>query len=176
MNFCAWTISLALISVAIFGFYPFYQTTDVRSTALEYGFYDGFSHVIWSMPFCYIIFACAHESGGGINWLLSHPIWQPISKLSYATYLVHYPISFLTTASIKTLPYFNEITFIQSVIGNIGLSMLVAIPATLAIDWPIDATVKLIVDAIEQRIKVAAAPPQMIYPMATQKPRVRFVA
>lgn len=126
---------MALIAIAIFGYHPFYQFKNIKTTALQYGLYDALSHVIWSGPLCYIIFACrARDSGGVINWFLSHPFWQPISKIAYATYLVHYPVSFLTTASIKTLPYFNEITLLQSIIGNTGLSMLVAIPATLAFD------------------------------------------
>lgn len=164
---CAWTISLALIAIAIFGFHPFYQFTNIKTTALQYGLYDAFSHFIWSIPLCFIIFACARNSGGAINWFLSHPFWQPISKLAYAIYLVHCPVTFLTTASIKTLPYFNEITLLQSIIGNTGLSILVAILATLAIDAPIEAIDKLIFTSNKQK-------PQTTVPMALKKTKVRF--
>lgn len=136
-----------LMAITLFGFHPFYPFSTSKSTSVEYGLYSAFSHILWSIPLCYIIFACAHGSGGPINRFLSHPIWQIISRLSYAIYLVHHPVILLTAASIKTLPYFNEITFIQSAIGNIGLSMIVATLATLAFDSPIDVIDKLVFEA-----------------------------
>lgn len=62
-------------------------------------------------------------------------------------YLVHHPIILLTAASIKTLPYFSEITMAQTIIGNIGLTIVVAIPVTLAFDSPIDTIDRLILGA-----------------------------
>lgn len=143
LNLCAWTLSLALMVHTVLGFHPFYPFSSTNSTSFEYGLYSAYSHIFWTIPLCYIIFACSHNSGGAINRFLSHPFWQTISNLSYAIFLVHHPIVLLTAASIKTLPYFNEITFIRSVIGNVGLSILVAIPLTLAFDSPIDTIVKL---------------------------------
>lgn len=177
MNFCAWTVSLVLMAFAIFGYHPFYQFTSLNTTSLEYGLYDALSHIIWSLPVCYIIFACAHDSGGVINRFLSHPAFQPVSKLSFAIYLVHYPVVFLTVASIKTLPYFNEITLAQSIIGNAVLSILVAIPATLAFELPIDTLDKLILSIgklnlpFRSNVKV---PPKIDIPMVLTRPRVSF--
>lgn len=168
-NLCAWATSLTLMAIAIFGFHPFYQFQSQNTTSLQYGLYDALSHVIWSIPICYIIFACAHNSGGVINWFLSHQFWQPLSKLSFAIYLVHYPVSYLSVASIKTLPYFNEITLVQSIIGNTGLSILVAIPATLAFDLPIDILDKLILSSGKLKL-----PPKTNVPMTLTKPKVRF--
>lgn len=165
------------MAIAIFGYHPFYQFTNLRTTALQYGLYDAFSHVIWSAPICYIIFACAHNSGGVINWFLSHPIWQPFSRISYAVYLVHYPVSYLTVASIKPLPYFNEITLLRSIIGNVGLSILVAIPATLAFDSPIDTIDKLIFSFCKRKSTAKnkiEVPTQTNVSMALKKPKVRF--
>lgn len=138
---------MALMMYAIVGFHPYFQFTNVKSTSLEYGLFSAFSHLIWSIPVSYIIFACARNSGGVINRFLSHPFWQPISNLSYAIYLLHHPIILLTAASIKHLPYFNEITHIQNIIGNIGLSILIAIPVTLAFDSPIATIDRLILKA-----------------------------
>lgn len=176
---CGWTASLAFMAIAIFGYHPFYQFTSLSTTSLQYGIYDALSHVFWSIPICYIIFACAHNSGGVINWFLSHPFWQPISKLSFAIYLVHYPVSYLTFASIRILPYFNEITLVQNIIGNIGLSILVAIPATLAFDLPIDTLDRLIINSGKPKSppkKKVVAPPKTNAPMALTKPKVRFAS
>lgn len=165
------------MAIALFAHHPFYQATNVKTTALQYGLYDAFNHVIWSAPICYIIYACAHNYGGAINWFLSHPAWQPFSRISYAVYLVHYPVSYLVSASVKSLPYFNEITLIQSIMGNTGLSILVAIPATLAFDSPIDTIDKLIFSYGQRKSPTknkTAVPPQTNGTMALKKPKVRF--
>lgn len=140
------------MAYAIIGFHPFYQIGSKQSaTALHYGLFSAVCHLIWSIPLSYIIFACARNSGGAINRILSHPGWQPFSKISYAMYLVHHPVILLTAATIKTLPYFNELLLYQSIIGNIGLTILVAIPVTLAFDSPIDTIDRLIVGASAQK-------------------------
>ncbi|XP_055308663.1 nose resistant to fluoxetine protein 6-like, partial [Sitodiplosis mosellana] len=43
----------------------------------------------WSLSVCYIIFSCVTGQGGVINWFLSHPRWQPISRLSFNIFLIH---------------------------------------------------------------------------------------
>lgn len=134
------------MTYAVFGFHPFYQFGSIQTTALHFGLFSAVCHLIWSIPLCFIIFSCA-RNGGPINRFLSHPSWQAMSRLSYAMYLVHHPVILLTAATIKTLPHFSEITFLQSIIGNIGLTTLVAIPVTLAFDSPIDTIDRLIFSA-----------------------------
>lgn len=104
----AWAISLALMAGVIFGNYPL-QQIDSEASSLDYGLYDAFSRVAWAIALCYIIFACVHGYGGPVNWFLSHPLWQPISRLCYSIYLLHFPVIMVTQATIKTSPYFSEL-------------------------------------------------------------------
>lgn len=68
-------------------------------------------------------------------------------RIGFGKSLLHHPVILLTANSIKTLPYFIETTFIQSVIGNIGLSINVVTLATPAFDSSIDVNDKLILKA-----------------------------
>ena len=104
----AWIISLASLAAVIFANYPLMQTNS-ESTPLDYGLYDALSRVIWSVALCYIIFACVHDYGGPVNWFLAHPFWQPLSKLSYSIYLIHFFL-ILKTISIKSSVFFDEYT------------------------------------------------------------------
>lgn len=151
------------MTAVIFVNYPL-QQLDSKASALAYGLYDGLSRVGWAIALCYIIFACVHNYGGPVNWFLSYPLWQPASRLSYAIYLVHFPVIMLTMATTKTSDYFSELNavscflqpiYILSIIhrtfclqyhaffGNYGLSVLVAIIATLAFESPIMIIEKL---------------------------------
>lgn len=131
------------MAVVIFGNYPF-QQPDSNISPLYYGFYDVMSRIVWSMALCYVIFACVHNSTSFVNRFLSHPIWQPISRLSFSIYLVQ-PIVLVTSlASIKTSPYFNEILFLRDFIGNCVISIVVATFASLAFESPIVNIEKLV--------------------------------
>lgn len=129
---------------ALVGHQPFFEFPNAQGTSLQYGLYSASYHTFWSVSLCYIIFACYRNSGGVINWFLSHPFWQPLSRLSYAIYVVHYPIIFFSTGSVKSLPVFSEFALIQTGFGYACLSILVAILAALAFDSPIDTIDKLI--------------------------------
>lgn len=116
--------------------YPLVQL-DSTATPAMYGLYDALSRVCWSIALCYIMFACIHNSGGPVNWFLSHPLWQPISRLCYATYLVHFPVITVLMVSTKTSLYFSELSAFHVFIGNYVLSLWVAFFATLAFESPI---------------------------------------
>lgn len=54
-----------------------------------------------------IIHACITGHGGPVNSFLSLPMWRPLSRLTYAIYLIHMPIMMLTTGSLKRPIYFS---------------------------------------------------------------------
>lgn len=142
VNLCAWTFSLFIKAAIVLAHHPFFQIIP-KSTPLEYGLHETYSHVAWSAASCYIIFACAHDSGGVINWFLSLPMWQPLSKLSYAIYLIHCVIIGITVVPTKTQAHFSELAVIQDFFLVFMVSVFVAIPLVLAIELPIDAINKL---------------------------------
>ena len=117
---------------------------DSTATPLAYGLYDALSRVFWSIALCYIIFACVHNSGGPINWFLSHPLWQPISRLCYATYLVHFHVIVLMMLTTKTSFYFSELSAFHAFIGNYVLTLWVAFIATMLFESPIVILEKLL--------------------------------
>lgn len=106
-NVFAWILTLGTMATVIFSNYPLVQV-DSKATPIVYGLYDTLSRLTWAIALCYLIFACVHGYGGPINWFLSHPLWQPLSRLSYSIYLVHFPVIMITTATMKSSLYFSE--------------------------------------------------------------------
>lgn len=139
----AWTLSIAITSFAVFGGHRYYQLKNQESTALEFGLFVALTRVAWPIAVCYIIFACARDCGGPVNWFLSHPIWQPFARLSYAVYLIHFPLIQIAASS-DSPPMFDEFRAFQFFIGVSALSIFVAIPATLAFVSPLDTIDKLL--------------------------------
>lgn len=106
-NVFAWILTLGTMATVIFSNYPLVQV-DSKATPIVFGLYDTLSRLTWAIALCYLIFACVHGYGGPINWFLSHPLWQPLSRLSYSIYLVHFPVIMITTATMKSSLYFSE--------------------------------------------------------------------
>lgn len=111
-NIFGWILSLITMLIVIFANYPL-QQLNTTATPDEFAFYDAYSRVFWSIALCYIIFACVHGHGGLINSFLSHPLWQPLSRLSYSIYLLHLVVMMVTTASMKTPLYFSELNAVS---------------------------------------------------------------
>lgn len=149
-NIIAWMLSLATVNAVIFGPYPLVQV-DSTNTRLEYGVYHALSRVGWSVALCYIIFACHHNYGGPVNWFLGHGLWQPLSRLSCATYLIHYPILYAVMGTSTDSLYFNErACFLTAVLVYI-LTVFISMIATLAFEMPIIIISKLSFRSKENR-------------------------
>lgn len=127
----------------VFGNRIFYQNNP-NLVPLHYGLYDALSRVFWSIALCYIIFACVHNLSGPVNWFLSHPWWLPLSRLSYAICLIHYPLLKVTMFTVKSLPHFNEFTIIYGFITAYMSCIFVAIVATLTFELPIINITKIL--------------------------------
>lgn len=110
-----------------------------KFNAFEFGLFEILSRIVWSISMTYIIFACVQNSGGHMNSFLSHPIWQPLSKLSYTIYLVHLFLLKIIIGSTKTAHSFSEMQLVQNCITIFVLSAIVAIPLALAFEVPIGA-------------------------------------
>lgn len=96
-----WLVTFALMATVIFANYPFIQLGN-HKTNVEYALYASLSRIAWAFGLSYIIFACVHGYGGPVNWFLSFSLWQPLSRLSYAIYIIHYPILMIVMGSAKS--------------------------------------------------------------------------
>lgn len=92
--------------------YPQYQTIG-KMTPFQFGLSNGLSRTVWAIAVCYIIFACTHNYGGLVNAFLSHPLWQPFSRISYSTYLLHYPVMIARMSNLTPSSYFSELTVVR---------------------------------------------------------------
>lgn len=96
---------------------------DTPISVIDSAFYEPLSHVLWAVALSWIIFACVHGYGGPINWFLSWPQWQPLSRLSYSIYLCHSTILEWHAKSIHTSMYFSDYNAVSSIIYIVQLRL-----------------------------------------------------
>lgn len=142
LNLLAWSVALVAMPAAVIGNFRNYQST-IHLTPEEVGLFESLSRIVWSICLSYMIFACAHGSGGAINRFLSLSAYQPLAKLSFTIYLIHILVLIYTTDTVQRPLSFSETEAFQSGISVYVISAIVAIPLVLAFELPIDAIYKL---------------------------------
>ncbi|XP_044739809.1 nose resistant to fluoxetine protein 6-like [Chrysoperla carnea] len=130
-----WALSLATMLYIVFGIHPTISP-DYEYDRLFNALFMGLHRVLWAAALSWIIFACVFGYGGPVNWFLSLPIFQILSRLTYSLYLVHGPMLSIREGSYQ-MPYiFSDIEMWYKFCGTIINSLIVALIWTLTFESP----------------------------------------
>ncbi|XP_037072333.1 nose resistant to fluoxetine protein 6-like [Pollicipes pollicipes] len=89
-----WIAAFAVGISVVYGMHSYqmpWDPTPSKAVAVAYG---GLHRLAWGLAVSWIIFACVTGYGGVINTFLSYPGFVPLSRLTYAGYLVHSDVLF----------------------------------------------------------------------------------
>lgn len=114
--------------------------------------YYNISQVFWPLATAWAILACALGSGGWLNEFLSSPIFVPLGRATYMTYLSHMLIVMAYPAKQNLLIEPSYIVFLYIFISNLCLSYMLGIVLTLVYESPILHLQKLIVTNMAQKM------------------------
>lgn len=112
-----WIASIATFAAANLAYYSL-ATVDHNPSAVHQALYNIFSRLLWALAIAYVVFACIHGYGGPVNRFLSLPFWQPLSRLSYAMYLVSVPLMVVSTGSMKHASFFSGLSLVSRILVN----------------------------------------------------------
>ncbi|XP_055912803.1 nose resistant to fluoxetine protein 6-like [Eupeodes corollae] len=131
-----WIVSFFTMTAIIFGPY-FSLNAKGRGTVFEAAMYESLRRVCWAVVHVWLTFACFYGYGGIVDAFLSHPMWQPFARLSYAMYMMHMAIVRMHYGMSRTEIFFsvyNQFLFFWSAFG---ITFLFATYFTLAFESPI---------------------------------------
>lgn len=92
-----WLFALGTFFLTLY--YPWTQIGE--KSIFNAACYDSFHKIFWALSICVVIFLCDNDYGGIINSFLSHPLWKPLSRLSYTMYVLSFAVSKWNTASTR---------------------------------------------------------------------------
>ncbi|XP_037046511.1 O-acyltransferase like protein-like [Bradysia coprophila] len=99
--------------------------------------YSSVGRLAWTVLTSWAIFVCHHlKSGGVVNWCLSHPVWQPIAKMSMSIYLIHEVYQSLTVANMEAALSLNSAWMIHIIGGDIIASIVFGAVVYCVIEAP----------------------------------------
>lgn len=105
-------------------------------TRVDRAFYEGFGRPAWGVCIAWLILACHSGKGGIVNTILSWNGFIPLSRLTYAAYLVHPICMMVNVWSRRTLLYVNDYTIIYLFLGHLCMTYMVAFVCSLAFEAP----------------------------------------
>lgn len=71
-----------------------------------------------------------------LQWFLSHPLWQPLSKLTLSIYLIHWIYLFITGNNFKDLAHYDSWWMFHIFLGDVMASIMLATVLYLCIEAP----------------------------------------
>ncbi|GMR55588.1 hypothetical protein PMAYCL1PPCAC_25783, partial [Pristionchus mayeri] len=84
-----WMLATAAALVHVFGVYNYIRDTSTWGVALR-SIYAAYSRIGSTAAVAWVVIACSFDWAGPVKAILEHPLWRPLGRLSFCTYLVHY--------------------------------------------------------------------------------------
>ncbi|KAF9798492.1 hypothetical protein SFRURICE_012520 [Spodoptera frugiperda] len=151
-----WVCTTIIALLIIYSSYPIMQL-DWKNQFAD-SMINSFMRPAWAMFIGWMIFACEHGYGGPVNWVLCLRAWKVLGRLSYAMYLVHYPLMFVVLA-MPIVPIYFDVQFsLYNFFADFLLAVIVAFIVTILIDSPCSVLIKHFMGGGPRR------PPQKVAP------------
>ncbi|XP_020810599.1 nose resistant to fluoxetine protein 6-like [Drosophila serrata] len=132
-----WFLSLAMIFTSIFALYPAGKWSAPALSTVEESLYYTLTRVGWPLALCWIVFACMQGYGSLANSLLSSPLWQPLSRLSYSIFIWHMFVQEVNSRNVRTSTYFSNYKVMLNFWSDFGISLVMSYLLYLIIEAPI---------------------------------------
>ncbi|CAL4122583.1 unnamed protein product, partial [Meganyctiphanes norvegica] len=110
-----WQVVVGWTVAVVFGLMVQFYQYHTPATGTGNIMYEMVHRTIWALCLAWITIACYFGYGGIVNDFLSHPSWQPFSRLTYTMYLVAQEFTYSYVNASRTLFYFTNI---NKIIGN----------------------------------------------------------
>ncbi|XP_045130662.1 O-acyltransferase like protein-like [Portunus trituberculatus] len=144
-----WTLAAITGLLVVFGIYSYnHFISPSPHEVMSHLTYGGLHRLAWGAVLGWVVFACHNGYGGVVNGFLSHPVWQPVSRLTYATYLVAFLMQYLLFYNSRDVYYFTHINTIFSTVGAVVIAIGAAVLLSLMAESPIVGLEKLLLRPI----------------------------
>ncbi|CAG2100116.1 unnamed protein product [Medioppia subpectinata] len=124
-----------LISLSVLLF-TYKWNNGVEPSRVSSILYSCLSRTIWCTGLSWITYVCCIGSGGIVNRMLSHPVFVPLSRLSFGVYLSHLVIIFIMFFTKKSVTDWTHFDFLTNGMVTIILSYVLALVLYFLLEAP----------------------------------------
>jgi hypothetical protein len=132
-----WLVALACIAAPTFAPYDQYREGGTMWNTAGHVVYDTLARSSWGLGLGWIVVACTWGYGGVINTLLSWNLFLPLSRLAYASMVLHAPVMFGWVYTLRAPMYIDPYHQMSVTYSHVIFSMLFGLLIALLWDYPI---------------------------------------
>ncbi|XP_047985388.1 nose resistant to fluoxetine protein 6-like [Leguminivora glycinivorella] len=155
-----WLLAAGWLSALAIGSGMIYcNNPAVEFTQFWANFLNSYMRGLWAMAVGWVVFACAAGYGGPINWFLSLTMWKVLARISYALYLIHYPIQFIIRGQSEVPYMFSLRNVFYLFYTDISLSLMLAIALCVLVDAPFSTIQKILLQGKSKQPPTNGHPP-----------------
>ncbi|XP_033764329.1 nose resistant to fluoxetine protein 6-like [Pecten maximus] len=142
LNLLCWLVAAGVACSVLYGLYGAITGSSISVPVSS--LYNTVNRAAWGACVCWVIFACATGNGGFVNTLLSWKAFVPLSRLSYAAYLIH--LVFITVIVTKEQypTYTSVVNQVIFFLGILVITFLSSFVVSLAFESPMMGLEKVI--------------------------------
>lgn len=119
-------------------------------------FYNAVHRPLWSVCIAWVIVACTCGYGGPVTAFLDWSAFLPLSRLTYAMYLVHYSVINWYVSVQERYFRYSAIWLAYSFSGHVVITMAVSLLLAIFVEWPCQELLRVVMPTGKPRPKPAA--------------------
>lgn len=112
--------------------------------------YVGFTRLFFTIALAIIVLLSGNNQGEMVQGFLSHPLWSPFAKLTFAVYLIHITVLNVWCYSKGQKASFTQVDLFMSFAGTTFVSFFIAQIASVLVESPSAEFAKIIERKIKQ--------------------------
>ncbi|KAI4474738.1 hypothetical protein M0804_014695 [Polistes exclamans] len=141
-----WILGSLCNLIVLFGLY------QTRISVLAAAFYVALGRNVWAIGIAWVIIACCTNNGGIVNRILSWKIWIPLSRLTYAAFLLNPFLLSSVNFFNETSVHFDVLTSVISGLGYIVIIYMCSYVVSLMFELPYIFLMKEVMNYLNRKI------------------------
>ncbi|XP_049837506.1 nose resistant to fluoxetine protein 6-like [Schistocerca gregaria] len=129
-----WVASTACALAVVYSLHAYYVKPY---NPLEAAFFSALHPLAWALVVSWIIFACERGYAGPVRRLLSWWGFQPLAKLCYSAYLIHFLVFYYELGTLRAPISYDHYSVVHIALGDVAIVLTLSTVFTLTFELPV---------------------------------------
>lgn len=131
-----WVLLLAVSWIITYALYIYYKR-DHEYNVWEAACFQSLHPLGWGLAVAWLIYACERGYAGPVRHFLCWRWWQPLSRLTYSAYLVHFAVFYFGLGVTRAPGHYTHYNVLHIVFGDLAVVLVLATVFALAFELPV---------------------------------------
>ncbi|XP_078490206.1 LOW QUALITY PROTEIN: O-acyltransferase like protein-like [Ciona intestinalis] len=155
---CGWVVASGTGLALVYGLIGTVEKLGTLEPNVS-AFYLAVCRPLWALCLSWVVIACTYGYGGPVTRILSHPIFQPFSRLTYTAYLIHLLVLYWYLCVQEALLHFSLVNMVYIYLGTLVITFSFSFLVSMCVEWPLLRLQKMLLQPPSKaKVKINDAP------------------